>query len=207
MKKRLTVLGADTAGTMIVNRLRPCSGTPATVDSTGVDRDDKCGTTATGTLLDLAEADHGHATIGGTQYRDMQNPARCVGVVLERPALPVVRTGAGAGARARRGRASGRRRVRPAPSRRGPRSQAAALRRRARSLEHRRQSSRLFHSAGSYQPAWTRLATRAAPGGSPARTRGRGWLSACERSGLERWTTMREWHVPGLLRAGEMVGL
>jgi len=34
-------------------------------------------------LLDLAAADHGHATIGGARYRDLTDPARHVGVVLE----------------------------------------------------------------------------------------------------------------------------
>jgi hypothetical protein len=34
-------------------------------------------------LLDLANADHSHATIGGTRCRAMAGPARCVGVVLE----------------------------------------------------------------------------------------------------------------------------
>jgi ABC-2 type transport system ATP-binding protein len=34
-------------------------------------------------LLDLASADQGRATIGGTRYRDLRDPARTVGVVLE----------------------------------------------------------------------------------------------------------------------------
>ena len=34
-------------------------------------------------LLDLAAADHGHASIGGVRYRDLSDPARTVGVVLE----------------------------------------------------------------------------------------------------------------------------
>ena len=35
-------------------------------------------------LLDLAKADHGRATIGGTRYREIPDPARRVGVVLGR---------------------------------------------------------------------------------------------------------------------------
>lgn len=34
-------------------------------------------------LLDLAAAHHGRATIGGTRYRDLHDPTRTVGVVLE----------------------------------------------------------------------------------------------------------------------------
>jgi ABC-2 type transport system ATP-binding protein len=34
-------------------------------------------------LLDLAKANHGHASIGGRRYRDLADPARTVGVVLE----------------------------------------------------------------------------------------------------------------------------
>jgi ABC-2 type transport system ATP-binding protein len=34
-------------------------------------------------LLDLASADSGRATIGGSRYRDLRDPARTVGVVLE----------------------------------------------------------------------------------------------------------------------------
>jgi ABC-2 type transport system ATP-binding protein len=34
-------------------------------------------------LLDLAAADHGHASIGGLRYRDLQDPTRTVGVLLE----------------------------------------------------------------------------------------------------------------------------
>jgi ABC-2 type transport system ATP-binding protein len=34
-------------------------------------------------LLDLAAADHGRATIGGTRYRGLRDPARTVGVLLE----------------------------------------------------------------------------------------------------------------------------
>lgn len=33
-------------------------------------------------LLDLAKADHGCSTIGGTRYRDMVDPACSVGLVL-----------------------------------------------------------------------------------------------------------------------------
>ena len=44
-------------------------------------------------LLDLAKADHGHATIGGTRYRDMADPARAVGVVLEPNACHPGRSG------------------------------------------------------------------------------------------------------------------
>ncbi|HSO05249.1 MAG TPA: ATP-binding cassette domain-containing protein, partial [Candidatus Limnocylindrales bacterium] len=44
-------------------------------------------------LLDLAKADHGHATIGGTRYRDMADPARVVGVVLEPNAFHPGRSG------------------------------------------------------------------------------------------------------------------
>ena len=34
-------------------------------------------------LLDLASADHGHTSIGGARYRDLRDPARTVGVLLE----------------------------------------------------------------------------------------------------------------------------
>lgn len=44
-------------------------------------------------LLDLAKADHGHATIGGRRYREMQDPARCVGVALEPNAFHPGRSG------------------------------------------------------------------------------------------------------------------
>ena len=44
-------------------------------------------------LLDLAKPEHGHATIGGTRYRDMADPARCVGVVLEPNAFHPGRSG------------------------------------------------------------------------------------------------------------------
>ena len=44
-------------------------------------------------LLDLAAADSGHATIGGTRYREMADPARTVGVVLEPNAFHPGRTG------------------------------------------------------------------------------------------------------------------
>jgi ABC-2 type transport system ATP-binding protein len=49
--------------------------------------------TAMKILLDLAKADHGRATIGGTRYREMQDPARTVGVVLEPNAFHPGRTG------------------------------------------------------------------------------------------------------------------
>ena len=44
-------------------------------------------------LLDLASANHGHATIGGTRYRDVRDPARTVGVVLEPNAFHPGRSG------------------------------------------------------------------------------------------------------------------
>ena len=44
-------------------------------------------------LLDLASADGGHATIGGTRYRDIRDPARTVGVVLEPNAFHPGRSG------------------------------------------------------------------------------------------------------------------
>ena len=44
-------------------------------------------------LLDLASADHGRATIGGTRYRDVRDPARLVGVVLEPNAFHPGRSG------------------------------------------------------------------------------------------------------------------
>ena len=34
-------------------------------------------------LLDLAAADHGHTSIGGLRYRDLRDPTRTVGVLLE----------------------------------------------------------------------------------------------------------------------------
>ena len=49
--------------------------------------------TAMKILLDLAKAEHGHATIGGMRYRDMPNPARTVGVVLEPNAFHPARSG------------------------------------------------------------------------------------------------------------------
>lgn len=49
--------------------------------------------TAMKILLGLARADHGHATIGGTSYGDMRDPARTVGVVLEPNAFHPGRTG------------------------------------------------------------------------------------------------------------------
>jgi len=44
-------------------------------------------------LLDLAKADHGHGTIGGRRYREMQDPSRSVGVVLEPNAFHPGRSG------------------------------------------------------------------------------------------------------------------
>jgi ABC-2 type transport system ATP-binding protein len=44
-------------------------------------------------LLDLAAADSGHASIGGTRYRDIGDPARTVGVVLEPNAFHPGRSG------------------------------------------------------------------------------------------------------------------
>ncbi|AXT85012.1 ABC transporter ATP-binding protein [Aeromicrobium sp. A1-2] len=44
-------------------------------------------------LLDLARANHGHATIGGLRYREMADPARTVGVVLEPNAFHPGRSG------------------------------------------------------------------------------------------------------------------
>jgi ABC-2 type transport system ATP-binding protein len=44
-------------------------------------------------LLDLASADGGSATIGGARYRDLRDPARTVGVVLEPNAFHPGRTG------------------------------------------------------------------------------------------------------------------
>ncbi len=44
-------------------------------------------------LLDLAAADHGTATIGGSRYRDLPRPANTVGVVLEPNAFHPGRTG------------------------------------------------------------------------------------------------------------------
>ncbi len=49
--------------------------------------------TAMKILLDLAKADHGRATIGGTRYRELPDPARTVGVVLEPNAFHPGRTG------------------------------------------------------------------------------------------------------------------
>jgi ABC-2 type transport system ATP-binding protein len=49
--------------------------------------------TAMKILLDLAEAEHGHATIAGQRYRDMPDPARTVGVVLEPNAFHPGRSG------------------------------------------------------------------------------------------------------------------
>lgn len=44
-------------------------------------------------MLDLASADGGHATIGGTRYRELPDPARTVGVVLEPDAFHPGRSG------------------------------------------------------------------------------------------------------------------
>jgi ABC-2 type transport system ATP-binding protein len=44
-------------------------------------------------LLDLAKADRGRATIGGSRYREMKDPARSVGVVLEPNAFHPGRSG------------------------------------------------------------------------------------------------------------------
>ena len=44
-------------------------------------------------LLDLASADSGHTTIGGTRYRELVDPARTVGVVLEPNAFHPGRSG------------------------------------------------------------------------------------------------------------------
>jgi ABC-2 type transport system ATP-binding protein len=44
-------------------------------------------------LLDLATADRGTATIGGTRYRDLATPARTVGVILEPDAFHPGRSG------------------------------------------------------------------------------------------------------------------
>ena len=49
--------------------------------------------TAMKILLDLARADHGLATIGGQRYREMTDPARSVGVVLEPNAFHPGRSG------------------------------------------------------------------------------------------------------------------
>ncbi|RYC13393.1 ABC transporter ATP-binding protein [Nocardioides zhouii] len=49
--------------------------------------------TAMKILLDLVKPDHGHATIGGKRYRDMADPARSVGVVLEPNAFHPGRSG------------------------------------------------------------------------------------------------------------------
>lgn len=44
-------------------------------------------------LLDLASADAGYATIGGSRYRDLEDPLRTVGVVLEPNAFHPGRSG------------------------------------------------------------------------------------------------------------------
>lgn len=50
-------------------------------------------TTTMKILLDLASADGGRATIGGRRYRDLPDPARTVGVVLEANAFHPGRSG------------------------------------------------------------------------------------------------------------------
>lgn len=49
--------------------------------------------TAMKVLLDLASADAGQATIGGARYRDLPDPPRAVGVVLEPNAFHPARSG------------------------------------------------------------------------------------------------------------------
>jgi ABC-2 type transport system ATP-binding protein len=49
--------------------------------------------TAMKILLDLAQANHGRATIGGKRYHEMADPARSVGVVLEPNAFHPGRSG------------------------------------------------------------------------------------------------------------------
>jgi ABC-2 type transport system ATP-binding protein len=44
-------------------------------------------------LLDLASADHGWATIGGSRYRELGDPPRTVGVILEPNAFHPARSG------------------------------------------------------------------------------------------------------------------
>jgi ABC-2 type transport system ATP-binding protein len=44
-------------------------------------------------LLDLASADHGWATIGGSRYRELVDPPRTVGVILEPNAFHPARSG------------------------------------------------------------------------------------------------------------------
>ncbi len=44
-------------------------------------------------LLDLATADHGSATVGGSRYRDLADPSRTVGVILEPNAFHPARSG------------------------------------------------------------------------------------------------------------------
>jgi len=44
-------------------------------------------------LLDLASADHGRATIGGSRYRELVDPPRTVGVILEPNAFHPARSG------------------------------------------------------------------------------------------------------------------
>lgn len=50
-------------------------------------------TTTMKIMLDLASADEGTATIGGRRYRDIPNPARLVGVLLEANAFHPGRSG------------------------------------------------------------------------------------------------------------------
>lgn len=44
-------------------------------------------------LLDLASADHGQTSIGGTRYRDLDDPGRTVGAILEANAFHPARSG------------------------------------------------------------------------------------------------------------------
>ncbi|MGI9613924.1 MAG: ABC transporter ATP-binding protein [Acidimicrobiales bacterium] len=44
-------------------------------------------------MLDLASADQGHATIGGHRYRDLPDPARTVGAIIESDAFHPGRSG------------------------------------------------------------------------------------------------------------------
>ena len=44
-------------------------------------------------LLDLAKPDAGHATIGGQRYRDLSDPSRTVGAVIESDAFHPGRSG------------------------------------------------------------------------------------------------------------------
>lgn len=49
--------------------------------------------TAMKVLLDLASADHGHARIGGSRYRQLRDPVRTVGAILESNAFHPGRSG------------------------------------------------------------------------------------------------------------------